>query len=88
MNDNDKRESDKDSEGNSMEKMPKKKVRKFVPIEREDKELQLALENETSDSRKKCKNEALGDDFEQEADQLKGDVERDQNKSHLEKEEK
>ncbi len=32
--------------------MPKKKVIKFVSIEKEDKELQLALENETSDSGK------------------------------------
>ena len=35
-----------------MEKRPKKKVRKFVSIEKEDKELQLAFENETSDSGK------------------------------------
>ncbi len=51
MNDDDKK-SLINSEGNSMEKMPKKKVIKFVSIEKEDKELQLALENETSDSGK------------------------------------
>ncbi len=49
VNNYDKKESNKNSEGNSVEKMPKKKVRKFVPIEKEDKELQLALENETFD---------------------------------------
>ncbi len=51
VNEDDKKESDKDSEGNSMVKMPKK-VRKCVPIENKDKEFQLTLENEASDSEK------------------------------------
>ncbi len=52
VNDNDKKESDKDIKGNSMEKMPKKKARKFVSIENEDKKLQLSFKNEISDSGK------------------------------------
>ncbi len=52
VNDDGKKESDKDSKGDSMEKMPKKNVRKFVYIENKDKLLQSAFENETSDSRK------------------------------------
>ncbi len=60
----DEKELDKDLEGNSMEKMPKKKIRKFVAKESDHKALESDLKDQTPDSsRKSIEGEHLDDKF-------------------------
>ena len=67
VNEDDEKESDKDSEGNSMEKMPTKKVRKFVPDESDQKATDNDALAKTPDSKmSSLKGETLDDDFRQE----------------------
>ncbi len=66
----DKKESDKDSEGNSMEKLPTK-IRKFVAKESDHKAFESDLKDQTSDSCKKSiEGEYLDNDFQLESDIL------------------
>ncbi len=61
---NDNKESDKDSEGNSMEKMLKKNIRKFVPKESDQKASDSNSVAKTPDSGKSnIEGEKLDDNF-------------------------
>ncbi len=80
-------ESDKDSEGNSMEKMPKKIVRKLVPIENDHKKSELALEAEPFYSKRDgLEGETLQDDLKRELGKLIGDIVGEQKESKPEEE--
>lgn len=69
VNEDDEKESDKDSGGNSMEKMPKKKVRKFVSNNFDHKAPDNDLVAKTTDSgRSSMKGEKLDEDFQLESD--------------------
>ncbi len=69
VNDDVEKESDKDSEGNSMEKMPKKKVRKFVPDDSDQKAPDNDAVAKTHDIKmSSLKGEKLDDDFQLETD--------------------
>ncbi len=63
-NEDDEKESDKDSEGNSMEKMPKKKVQKFVSNDSDHKAPDNDSVAKTPDGgMSSMKGEKLDDDF-------------------------
>ncbi len=85
VNKDDKDKSDKYSEGNSTEKMPKKN-RKFVPIENDHKGPELASEPELFGSKRDgLEEKSNGDEFEKELVQLNGDGRGEQNDTKLEK---
>ena len=80
VNEDNEKESDKDSEGNSMEKMPKKKVRKFISNNSDHKAPDNDLVAKTTDSGRNIrKGKKLDEDIQLESDTVGGNGNNDGN---------